>query len=96
MTKLNTSKDYIPMVEFKNSPSKWLMNVQKTGHPLIITEDGEPAGVLISPSEYDDLVYKKSFLTSIENGISDSSSGNTFSTEELKEKLQKNRDIRKN
>ncbi len=45
--------------EFKINLSKWFKNVQNTGHPLVITQNERPAGVLISPSEYDELVHKK-------------------------------------
>lgn len=91
---LNVSNDIIPIGEFKISLSKWLKNVQNTGHPLVITQNGRPAGVLISPSEYDELVHKKLFLNSVSRGLSDIESGNVFSTKELKEELKERRAIR--
>ena len=66
MKNLNVSTDIIPIDEFKKSLSKWLKNVQNTGNPLVITQNGRPAGVLISPAEYDELVHKQSFLDSME------------------------------
>ena len=94
MNNLNVSNDIIPIGEFKISLSKCLKNVQNTGHPLIITQNGRPAGVLISPSEYDELVHKKLFLNSVNRGLSDIESGNVYSTKELKEKLKARRTIR--
>jgi len=94
MNKLNVSNDIIPIGEFKISLSKWLKNVQNTGHPLVITQNGRPAGVLISPSEYDDLVHKKLFLNSVNRGLSDIESGNVYSTKELKEELKERRAVR--
>ena len=94
MKQLNISKDIIPISEFKSSLSKWLKNIQNTGHPLVITQNGRPAGVLLSPSEYDDLVYKRHFLDSVERGISDAESGNVYSTKELKRELDKRRQRR--
>lgn len=91
MNNFSISDDIIPVGEFKTSLSKWLKNIKETGHPLIITQNGKPAGVLLSPAEYDDLVYKKSFLDSISRGISDAESGSVFSTSQLKEALQKRR-----
>jgi len=85
MNNLRVSNDIIPIGEFKISLSKWFKNVQNTGHPLIITQNGRPAGVLISPSEYDELVYRKLFLDSVSRGLSDIESGNVYSTKELKE-----------
>ena len=94
MNNFNVSEDIIPLGEFKISISKWLKNVQKTGHPLVITQNGRPAGVLISPLEYDELVHKKLFLDSINRGLADIESGNTYSTKELKEELKKRREAR--
>ena len=94
MNNLNVSNDIIPIGEFKISLSKWLKNVQNTGHPLVITQNGRPAGVLISPSEYDELVHKKLFLNSVSRGLSDIESGNVYSTKELKEELKDRRAIR--
>ena len=94
MKQFNISKDIVPISEFKSSLSKWLKNIQNTGHPLVITQNGRPAGVLLSPSEYDELVYKRHFLDSVNRGISDAESGNVYSTKELKRELDKRRQRR--
>ena len=91
MKHLNISNDIVPIGEFKSSISKWLKNIQNTGHPLVITQNGRPAGVLLSPSEYDELVYKRHFLDSVDRGFSDAESGNVYSTKELKKELDKRR-----
>jgi antitoxin YefM len=94
MKPLNISNDIIPLGEFKSSLSKKLKSVQTTGHPLIITQNGRPAGVLLSPSEYDDPIHKKLFIESINRGINDADSGNVFTTDELQEELLKKRSKR--
>ena len=94
MNNLNVSTDIIPIGELKKKLSQYLTNVHTTGHPLVITKNGKPAGVLISPAEYDELVYKKLFIESINRGLSDVESGNVYSTIEVKEELQKRRAIR--
>jgi len=89
MKNLSISNDIIPLGEFKTNVSKFLKNLKNTGQPLIITQNGKPAGVLLSPLEYDELVYRKSFLDSVNRGIADADSGNVYTTEELKEELDK-------
>jgi PHD/YefM family antitoxin component YafN of YafNO toxin-antitoxin module len=54
---------------------------------LIITQNGKPAGVLLSPNDYDELVCRKSFLDSVGRGISDADSGKTYHTEEVRAAL---------
>ncbi len=94
MKTLHVSDDIIPIGEFKTSLSKWLKKINKTGHPLVITQNGRPAGVLISPSEYDELIHKKSFIESINRGLSDVEKGNVYTTQELKDELNKRRETR--
>ncbi len=62
MKTLSISKDIVPIAEFKASISKWFKSIQNAGRPLIIPQTGTPAGVLLSPSDYDELVYNKSLL----------------------------------
>lgn len=93
MRLINISNDIIPLGEFKSSISKWLKNIRSTGQPLIITQNGKPAGVLLSPEEYDDLVYTRRFLKSVSQGLDDVEKRETLSTKDLKEEIQK---IRKN
>jgi antitoxin YefM len=87
MKTISVSNDIVPIAEFKAGISKWFKSIQKAGHPLIITQNGKPAGVLLSPTDYDDLVYKKEFLDSVDKGIVDTESGNVYSTKELKAAL---------
>ena len=84
MNNLKVASDIIPISEFKVSLSKWFENVQNTGHPLVITQNGRPAGVLISPSEYDELMHKNLLINSVIRGLSDVESGNVLSTKEIK------------
>jgi prevent-host-death family protein len=88
---MSVSNDIVPIGKFKTSISKWFKSVHDTGHPLIITQNGKPAGVLLSPSEYDELVYKRAFLDSINKGIADAESGKIYNSEELKGELRKRR-----
>ena len=84
MKTISVQNDIIPIAEFKASISKYLKNLRNTGHPLVITQNGKPAGVLLSPNEYDELVYRKSFLDSVRRGLSDAESGRTYGTEEIR------------
>ena len=93
MPTINVSQDIVPVGEFKTGISKWLKSIREKKHPIIITQNGRPAGVLIAPEEYDQLVYTKAFLDSIHKGIQDVNDGDIFTTDELKEEV---REARKN
>lgn len=91
MRAISISNDIVPIAEFKTNISKWFKTLQTSGHPLIITQNSKPAGVLLSASDYDELVYRKSFLDSVERGIVDTESGQTLTTDQLRNSLQSRR-----
>ena len=91
MKTISITNDIVPIAEFKSSISLWFKNLRNTGHPLIITQNGRPAGVLLSPKDYDELVYNKSFLDSVGRGITDADSGRTYRTKELRAALTSRR-----
>ena len=91
MKNINVSSDIIPIGEFKSSMSKWLNTAKESGQPLIITQNGRPAAVLLSPKEFDALQYNKQFFDSVAQGISDVEAGKVFDTNQLKEELKKRR-----
>jgi antitoxin YefM len=68
MKSIRIVSDITPPGEFKAGISSCLKKVQATGHPLINTRNGRPAGVLLSPVEYDNLVYRRQFIESVEQG----------------------------
>ena len=87
MKSIDIANDIIPVGEFKSGISKWLRRLRENQHPVIITQNGRPAGVLISPEEYDQFTYQQALLASVRQGIAEADAGKTYSTSELKEKL---------
>ena len=93
MRAISISNDIVPIAEFKTNISKWFKILQTSGHPLIITQNSKPAGVLLSAADYDELVCRKSFLDSVERGISDAENGRTQTTDELRKSLLARRSV---
>lgn len=91
MKNISVSNDIIPVGQFKSNLAKYLKEIRIKRNSLIITQNGKPAGVLISPSEYDEMRQTKIFIDSISRGLSDSDKGEVFSTSQLKSELQKSR-----
>ena len=91
MMTISVKNDIVPIAEFKTSLSKWFKSLQGSGHPVIITQNGKPAGVLLSPDDYDELVYRKSFLDSVGRGMADAESGRTQTTKALRAALASRR-----
>jgi len=87
MKSIKVASDIVPIGEFKTGIAKYIKNINEMGNTLIITQNGRPAGVLLSPFEYDKLVDRKLFIDSVNRGLADVESGNVFTTKELKDEL---------
>ena len=91
MKNISVSSDIIPVGQFKSGLAKYLKDLQIKKNSLVITQNGKPAGVLISPKEFDDLCETKLFIESISRGLKDVEEGNVYSTAQLKNELKKHR-----
>jgi len=63
----------------------------ETGQPVVITQNGRPAGVLLSPAEFDRLLGRQRFLESMAAGMADADAGRTMDGAELLRRLAERR-----
>lgn len=79
MRAVRISEDIVPVSDFKAQAADWLKHVADTGHPVVITQNGKAAGVLVSPSEFDRLCERAGLLEAIEAGLADEKAGRVVS-----------------
>ncbi|MBK7103667.1 MAG: type II toxin-antitoxin system Phd/YefM family antitoxin [Ignavibacteriae bacterium] len=91
MRNISVSSDIIPVGQFKSSLAKYLKDLQIRKNSLIITQNGKPAGVLVSPKEFDELRETKLFIDSISRGLADSENGEVLTTSQIRTELKKHR-----
>jgi len=84
---LHVSQDILPIGDFKTHAGRVLRRLRDDGRPVVITQHGRPAGVLLSPEEYDRLREHDRFLEAVHEGLADAEAGRTISDEELGAKL---------
>ena len=89
MAKLRVSEDIVPVSDFKARASEWLRRIAASGHPLVITQNGKPAGVLLSPEAFDELSERQEFLAAIQEGIADEQAGRTHTSDEVFDAVEK-------
>lgn len=94
MKNISVSSDIIPVGQFKSDLAKYLKEIREKNNSLIITQNGKPAGVLISPAEFDELRQTKLFIESVSRGLTDSDKGEVFSTSRLRDELKRLRSSR--
>ena len=87
MKPIHVSKDIVSLSNFKNHAAKLLRQVRTCQRPVIITQNGKPAGVIISPAEFDYLAEKNRFIRAINSGLTDVTQGRVLTDEELDKAL---------
>jgi prevent-host-death family protein len=81
---LRISDGVIPLGEFKSHAATYLKNLDG---PVVITQNGRPAGVLLSPEEYDRISEQQRFLESIAAGVVDAQTGRVMDEATLQSHL---------
>jgi prevent-host-death family protein len=83
MAKITVSEDIVTVSDFKARASEWLRRIAGSDHPLVITQNGKPAGVLLSPAAFDELSERQQFLAAVQEGMADEQAGRSHTTEEV-------------
>jgi prevent-host-death family protein len=91
MINFYVAEDIIPIGEFKTQAARLLKQVARTSRPLVITQNGRPAGVMLSPAEYDRLCAREHFLASMAAGVVDAEQGRVTDTDALRARLAERR-----
>lgn len=76
--------------EVKESFSSSIQEVNKNKQPLILTENGKAAAVMIDIDSYSKLTANYEIIEDILEGLKDSVAGRTHSTEDLKKYFKDN------
>ena len=79
--------DIVPIGEFKAHASQMLKRVRSSNRPMVITQNGKPSAVLITPEEFDALSERHRFIAAVEEGIRDADGGRMLTSEELEREL---------
>ena len=83
MKPLRVTEDILPITKFEERASEIVEGVRARGRPMVITQRGEPAAVLISPEEFDRLTYEAHVVAAIEDGLADADAGRVVDDQEL-------------
>ena len=83
MARIRVSEDMVTVSDFKARASEWLRRIAGSDHPLVITQNGKPAGVLLSPAAFDELSERQQFLAAVQEGMADEQAGRGHTTDEV-------------
>jgi prevent-host-death family protein len=88
MLKLNLAEDVVPIGEFKTHASKYLRQLRATHRPMLITQNGKPAAVVLTPNEFEELGYRLFVQGKVEAGI-EGARHRTYSLSEVERRFRK-------
>ncbi|MFH0342911.1 MAG: type II toxin-antitoxin system Phd/YefM family antitoxin [Chromatiales bacterium] len=83
MPTLQISEDILPLGHFKIHASQILKALNSAQRPIVITQNGKPAAVLLSPAEFDRLNEQARFIVAVQEGLADEAAGRVIDDEEL-------------
>lgn len=75
MRPVRISENFVPVSEFKAQAAEWLRKIGEGSAPLVVTQNGKPAGVLLSPEAYDELTERAHFVAAVNEGLADAIAG---------------------
>lgn len=87
MQRLRIDQDIRSMSEFRTGIASFLKQVHDTKRPLIITQHGKGAAVLLDVGEYEAMQEKIELLKDIQTSVSQIDNGEGVPHEEAKEMI---------
>jgi prevent-host-death family protein len=69
MKSISVTNGIVPLGEFKSKAASLIKNLKSS--PLVITQNGRPAAVIMAPADYDRLQEEQKYLETIAVGLAD-------------------------
>jgi prevent-host-death family protein len=97
MKSVKVAKDIVPLAEFKAQSASWLERVRASGQPVIITQNGKPAAVMISPEEFDRIQSRDTEFVrgEIREAEADIAAGHVMSAKDVRHGLEQRRKLKR-
>jgi len=84
MRAVNVAEDIVPIGEFKTHASQFLRRMHQTHRPMVITQNGRPAAVVLTPEEFEELGYREFVKAKIKAGIESAERGPSVPLDEAR------------
>ena len=87
MKAIHVAEDILPLGEFKAQVSRVIRRLREAKRPVVITQNGKPAAVLVTPEEFDRLRERARFIDAVREGLADSEAGRVIDDKTLGREL---------
>jgi prevent-host-death family protein len=82
---INAARSIVPLGEFKAKAASYLRALDE---PLVVTQNGRAAAVLLSPERFEEMRDQNRYLEALARGLADAESGQFVEHEAIKAWLQ--------
>ena len=87
MKPMQISRDIVPLDKLTSQASQIFKQLRDEKRPVVVTQHGQPAAVLITPEEFDRLQEHDRFMAAVQEGLADAESGRLVEDEVLAAEL---------
>ena len=77
------AKDLVPVHEFRANLARWMDQLEQTGRPVVITQRGRAAAVLVDPTMLDEIDDAREVVARVLRGLEDVAEGRVHEDEEV-------------
>ncbi|CAN5485388.1 type II toxin-antitoxin system Phd/YefM family antitoxin [soil metagenome] len=79
MSKLKPSRDIQPVTEFRANAAQFIEQIQETGQPMILTQHGRSAAILLDVGSYEAMIDELALLRDVRVAEAQAAVGKTRS-----------------
>ena len=87
--KISISKDIEPLSEFRNRSAEFVKRLKREKQPIVLTQHGKSAAVLMDVTEFDRFSRKMEMLEDLLEAKLQAEQGQVYSMEEARERIEK-------
>lgn len=84
---LQVAEDIVPIGELKAHLSEKIRALRGRRRPLVVTQNGKAAAVMLAPEDFDRLTTQARFAAAVQDGLGDLDAGRVISDEDLGRRL---------
>jgi prevent-host-death family protein len=88
MRKINVAEDIVSIGHFKTHASELIGKLHATRRPLVITQHGKPAAVVLTPEEFDDLGYRQQVRDKVAAGLASAERSGAVASSEVRKRVK--------
>ena len=88
MPKLKPTRDIQPVTEFRANAAQFIEQVRETGEPVILTQHGRSAAVLLDPQVYESLIDEIELLRDMAVSEAQIAAGQVIPHEEVARRMR--------